>query len=281
MFLNSRERVGLFFILCIAAVFLIVKYYFVTSALNNTVDVDYSILNIKNEKSNKFSLFNFNPNTTSSDSILMLNMPYWVKKNIIKYREAGGVFEQKSDIRRIYGMNDSIYRFIESFIVISPVKVKKKTAKKKKKQVRKHYESKIKSYEEPVFVELNRAELEDLMKLKGIGKYRAQKIINFRTSLGGFHNPLQLYQVYGMPDSIVTAILPMLSADSNAIDRIDINKASLKELALHPYISKQIAQRIINYRKIAVSIKRQEELVENNIIDERDYDKIKNYLYVH
>jgi len=52
-------------------------------------------------KTNHYSLFNFNPNTISEKKIDSLLLPRFVKKNLLNYRKAGGKFDDPKDLRKI------------------------------------------------------------------------------------------------------------------------------------------------------------------------------------
>lgn len=50
--------------------------------------------------------------------------------------------------------------------------------------------------------DLNLANAEDLLPVRGIGPVLSQRIINYRDALGGYKKKSQLYKVYGL-DSVV------------------------------------------------------------------------------
>jgi hypothetical protein len=80
-------------------------------------------------------LFDFDPNTVAQQALDSLALPKFVKRNLINYRNAGGKYKSPADVRKIYGMNDSIFALIESHINIQIEKKKKRviisTPKKK------------------------------------------------------------------------------------------------------------------------------------------------------
>ena len=79
------------------------------------------------------ALFNFDPNTISELGLDSLNLPDFVKGNIINYRKANGRFKEVADLRKIYGMNDSIFNVVEKYIIISmPEKKAEKTKNSKR-----------------------------------------------------------------------------------------------------------------------------------------------------
>ena len=60
------------------------------------------------------SLFAFDPNTINQEMLDSMNIPEFIKRNILNYRKAGGRYSSAQDVRKIYGMNDSIYSLLEN-----------------------------------------------------------------------------------------------------------------------------------------------------------------------
>ena len=69
----------------------------------------------------KTELFVFDPNTADSTQLLRLGLQPWQVKNIYKYRAAGGVYREKTDFARLYGLTVKQYRELEPYIRISDV----------------------------------------------------------------------------------------------------------------------------------------------------------------
>ena len=95
---------------------------------------------------------------------------------------------------------------------------------------------------------MNTADTNQWKSLNGIGSKRANRIVKYRKLLGGFVSKNQLSEVYGLSDSLVEEINLNLMLDSSKLKKININVASKKELASHPYISWNLANAILNYK---------------------------------
>lgn len=67
---------------------------------------------------------------------------------------------------------------------------------------------------ESLRIELNSADTTELKKLRGIGSKLSQRIVKYRTKLGGFTSKEQLKAVYGLSEETYEAILPHVWIDS-------------------------------------------------------------------
>jgi DNA uptake protein ComE-like DNA-binding protein len=129
-------------------------------------------------------------------------------------------------------------------------------------------------------VNVNACDSADFEKLPGIGPVLARRIVRYRNLLGGFYITTQLKEVYGISDSLFTALVPRLAADTSLIVKINVNNATEKELARHPYIGKYTAGGILRYRNTAKTIKNLDELTNNGILTPENLEKLKKYLSI-
>lgn len=97
-------------------------------------------------------------------------------------------------------------------------------------------------------IEINSADTSAFIALPGIGSKLAARIVLFREKLGGFVRVDQIKEVYGLKDSVVQIILPMLKCDTSLMKKIRINTATEEELKAHPYIRWKLAKAIVSYR---------------------------------
>lgn len=128
-------------------------------------------------------------------------------------------------------------------------------------------------------LDINSADSAALEKLPGIGEKLSARIIKYRERLGGFISISQLNEVYGLSDSVMQIISPMLFvSDQFKPSRIDVNKAEYKDLRKHPYFTHTIVKSLLAYRK-AHGLFSSIEQVEKIISIERDeIRKIAPYL---
>ena len=64
------------------------------------------------------SSFYFDPNKLDREGWQKTGLNDRIISNIMRYRQKGGVFKDKEGLARIYGMDDSVFRILEPYIVI-------------------------------------------------------------------------------------------------------------------------------------------------------------------
>lgn len=234
------------------------------------------------------SLFVFDPNTISEQRLDSLQIPGFIKRNLLNYRKAGGKFRNKTDVARIYGMNDSIYSEIEKFIVIQSQPVAKNTSGKpdidrqgteNRERIDKFHEANDnEEFPVNVIIELNSADTTDLLKLNGIGPVFASRILKYRNLLGGFYSGTQLMEVYNFPEETYQSIQSRISVDTAQIKALRINFAGYSELLRHPYLDKKQVEAIIKYRDKNGPFETTDQIYHVNLVDSVTYYKLKPYL---
>lgn len=122
--------------------------------------------------------------------------------------------------------------------------------------------------------DINTASQQDLEAVFMIGEKLAQRILLERTKLGGFVSMEQLAFVWGISDEALQDINQKFTVKTNpsSIHKIDINNASMKELAQFPYFNYTIAKNIVTYRSMHGGLKNSEDLTN---VKQFPIDKIK------
>lgn len=210
----------------------------------------------------QIELFPFDPNTADSTALLRLGLQPWQVRNIYKYRAAGGVYRQRSDFARLYGLTQKQYRTLEPYIHIGSdyhpaaeaVASANKTAGYGRDTLR--FPVKIKSSEH---ISVNTADTNLLKKVPGIGSYYARQIIRYRTRLGGFYSTQQLLEIEDFPEESLP-YFRISKHDTEQIQRLFINRLSIHQLKRHPYIGYYRARAIVDYRRLKGPIHRWEDL---------------------
>jgi len=212
----------------------------------------------------KFQFNSFDPNSVSLESLAEMGFSEHLRRNLIRYRGAGGKFEKKEDVKKIYGFSDSIYRLWENYIVI---------------QAELDPDTFIPSSFSVNIVELNSADSAQLILINGIGPYFAGKIISYRDRLGGFIKLDQLLEIRGMDQEKLDKIRDQITIDTVYIVKVNLNTATINDLKKHPYISPRLAESLMKYRTFAGSVKTTDELFENRIITISELNRLKPYFF--
>lgn len=157
--------------------------------------------------------------------------------NIEKYIAAGGVLKNEKDVLRIYGMDTLQWEAVSPYILFPDQKMDPE-----KSATPETY----KSAETAIF-DLNTASVTDLESLPGIGMVLADRIIKYRTSLGGFFTVDQIKECYGLPPETFEKIQPRLTIIQPATT-ISINETDFTNFN-HPYLNKKMIRLLQAYKK--------------------------------
>lgn len=221
-------------------------------------------------KSIKGERFAFDPNTISSNDWKRLGLSEKQAEVILKYRERGGIFRVKEDLKKMYVVSDELYDQLESFIHISEPQNIYVSGEKTIKTKDKFTQSNLK-------IELNSSDTTELMQLRGIGPVFSKRIIKYRDLLGGFYAVEQLKDVYGL-EQTYEDIEEYLTVDTTLITKIQINTISEAELSKHPYINYKEAKIIINYREQHEGFENETDLERIKGLDIEKVSRILPYL---
>ena len=230
----------------------------------------------------KFSYFD--PNKVNRDELLSMGLNENAVNNMLKYREKGGVFYKKEDLKRIYGISQSTYMAMEDFIIIEEKKyVERKVDtdhdyKNKFNKDTNYYKSNVHLSHEKISIDLNFTNEDELTKLNGIGEVLSKRIIKYRDLLGGFVKIEQLKEVYGLPEETYENIKDQIVIDTKMMKKIRINHIDQDALSEFPYINKKQSQTIINYRNQHGNFKDINDIFNIKSFDKEFIEKIEPYL---
>lgn len=222
------------------------------------------------------SLFLFDPNTISSETLDSLDLPQFIKRNILNYRKAGGRFSSNLDVRKIYGMNDSIFIVIEDFIVIPEYK----------KSFAKNEESKN---EINGLIDPNIADFNQLVNF-GFNRFQSKNIVGYRGKGGVFKTKTDLLKIYGIDSAFYNSIennilievadeMPTVKSNPVLV-HVELNSADTTELMKLGGIGAAYANRIIKYRNLLGGFYSTSQLLEVYNFPEETYKNIENNISV-
>jgi len=230
-------------------------------------------------ESKKQFLFSFNPNTISGQKLDSLLLPRFVKQNLLNYRAAGGHFLTSVDVRKIYGMNDSIFNAIKDYIQIpqisKPLVINKQPAEN--------------TYSG--FIDPNKAGRDDLIQF-GFTEFQAGNLVKYRKKGGYFELPSDLLKIYGIDSSIYLKIkshiqidaIPELSKSKYEskppVVEVELNSADTSGLMQLAGVGSVFALRILKYRDLLGGFNRKEQLLEVYNFTEETFRSIQNKITV-
>jgi competence protein ComEA len=212
--------------------------------------------------SKKDTLFPFNPNNLPEEKWKMLGLKDWQVKIVHNYESKGGSFRSKEDVASIYGIKPEMYEKWKPYISI-PEKDTLKFAEESNLLAK---------------VELNTADSTRLVAVRGIGPTYAQRILKYRYRLGGYSEIEQLQEVYGISEDNYPKLAAQLAVDTANMNKININECNWGRLVSHPYISENVANSLINYRKSHGLYKSVNDIQNSDLVNEKLYLKIAAYL---
>ena len=218
----------------------------------------------------------FDPNTVDSITLLHLGFKPWQAKNMLKYRAKGGKYRKKEDLKKLYGMTDSMYLALEPYIHLTQDSIVVDSAKVD--SARMDSLPPWRSIKKDTILNLRTADTTELKMIRGIGSYRAKMIVRYREQLGGYARVEQILEARGMDKVVADSILPHFYIDSVVVNKMPVNKMRPEVLQRHPYLNFEQAKAIYEYRRKHIRIKSAEELKKIKGLSSEDIEKIVIYL---
>ena len=279
---NKQERSGIFFLLLIIVVMQISYYFFSSSgksfkqqlSLNQEMQDQVAILKQNSLKKDTIKLYPFNPNFITDYKGYKLGMSLEEINRLFMYRAANKYVNSSEEFQKITLVSDSLLQTISPYFKFPEWIVTAKNSK----QIN-NFQNTENNFKEITIKDLNTVTINELKTVNGIGDKLSARIIKFRDKLGGFLIDDQLYDVYGLDVEVVQRVFKKYKVlKKPEISKININTASLDDIAKIVYIQKGVAQRIVEYRNSNKSIRSFDELLKIEEFPVDKIDRIKLYL---
>jgi len=209
-------------------------------------------------------LYVFDPNSMNKKDWRDIGLSDRQAGVIVNFMNAGGKFEVKEDLKAVYSITEKDYKRLERYIDLPYRSDVKKGIKKDDPEI--------------FVVEINSADSSELVKLKGIGPSFAKRIIKYRELLGGYYENDQLMEVFGMDTTRFYGFVHQVKIDKNKLGKLDINKATFKDLLRHPYLEYYMVKSIFDYKEDKGNFSSVAELRNIGLIYDELYEKISPYL---
>lgn len=215
----------------------------------------------------------FDPNTADSSTLVHLGFKPWQAKNMLKYRAKGGKYRKPDDLKKLYGMTDSMYQALTPYIHIAREEVDSLVD-----SVRMDSLPQWQKENKDTIINLRTADTTELKMLYGIGSYRARQIVRYREQLGGFVRVEQVLEAKGMDGVNADTLLQHLYMDSVIVEQIPINQVGVQRLARHPYLRFEQAKAIYELRRKYINLDSIQQLHSISEFSAENIEKLTPYL---
>ena len=226
----------------------------------------------------------FDPNALSATDWEARGVPCFVAQRMVKYRDAISGFKAKTQIRRTYGLPDSVYARLAPYMQLPdelPARPAYAAAKNR-------YPERTSTFPTSKFprkptnlapFDLNAADTTQLMQIRGIGRGLSGRVVAYRARLGGFSREEQLAEIYNLPPDLVDSLRKYtFVAPGFTPLAIDVNNATLAELKDHPYVGLRLGRVLVAYRQQHGPYQQAADLRKIRILDEATFEKLQPYL---
>lgn len=262
-FSNKQRRALVVFVVIIVLLQFVILIAKSKSFTNATADYKVDVAtqlqidSLKQLVLKKYEMQPFNPNFINDYKGFKLGMTTAQIDKLLKYRATGKYINSAAEFQQVTGVSTELLDKISPYF-----KFPEWTQNKKSNT---YIENSA-----PVVlknIDLNKATVEDLVAIKGIGDYYANAIINEREKLGGFVSIHQIDFIKGLRPEAVKILKQNTSIKVAAtIIKVNVNTASKEDLAKIPYITSYLAREIVVYRS-----------KQENPLKIEDLEKINNF----
>ena len=232
----------------------------------------------------------FDPNTLTAEGWEARGVPHFVAARLVKYSAAAGGFKAKAQIKKMYGLEDSVYQRLAPYMQLPDAAPQRDYAAN-----RPGPDGKFPPFARPDATpgkfprkprnlqpfDLNLADTTQLMQIRGIGAGRAKWVVKYRNQLGGYLREDQLDEVFVLrdaPDLRDSLKKYTFIAPGFAPKTVSVNTAGFDEMYLQPYMGKPRARLIVAYRQQHGPFRSIEDLKKVPVLKPEDVEKLRPYL---
>ncbi|MFT3793858.1 ComEA family DNA-binding protein [Flavobacterium sp.] len=201
----------------------------------------------------KPKIYPFNPNFITDFKGYKLGMSVQEIDRLLAFRNTDRYVNSAQEFQKVTGVSDSLLRQIAPYFKFPDWVQNRKTA---------HYP--ISQYEKPklAVLDINTATQDDLKKIYGIGDGLSERILKEKEKLGGFVSMEQMQDIWGLSPEVIGRLRQSFKVEHpQQVRKININEASVKELAQFPYFRYALAKSIVTYRSMNGLLKSSEDLL--------------------
>jgi DNA uptake protein ComE-like DNA-binding protein len=284
--LTNTQQNGIFLFIGFIIVALISVFYYNYQypKLQNQVEVidttlqkrldSLKLAKAKEQKEITYKIYPFNPNFLKEGKAYRLGLEADEHDRLLKYREEGNWINSAEDFQKVTKISNEKLEEISKYFKFPDWVIEQQNAQQSKPKPN----AKL-SFEEKK--DLNTVSEQELLEIRGIGEVLSKRIIRYRDKIGRFRSNIQLNDIYGLKPNLIEDISSKITVKTNLNQPlIDINNASLIELAEIPYFDYELAREIFQLIKVNQGIDSFEELSKIQQFPTYKIDRIKLYLAI-
>ena len=265
---TKEQRTGIFFLFLIIVVLQLVYFFVDFSTVSKEYPEKQKWLSLQPEmdslkmdaKNSKPKIYLFNPNFITDYKGYKLGMSVQEIDRLLAFRKENKYVNSSKEFQNVTKISDSLLNVMAPYFKF-PDWVNNKKQNAKFKEYTSYQNQAFAKKEKIVFIDINEATKEDLVKIYGIGDAISSRILKQKELLGGFVSMEQMKEVWGLSPEVIenlnahfkVLVLPRFK-------KIEINNASLKELSQFHYFRYSLAKEIVTYRSMNGNIKNIEDL---------------------
>ncbi len=277
--IHSRFRNGIFLLSILLLASILVYYFYPYKAIaqkDNLVELtefQQQIDSLKKNadlKSNQYVLKPFNPNFINDHKGYMLGLSPEELDRLYAHRKNNKWINSVADFKKVTRVSDSLLQ------IISPLfKFPDWVTSKTKKYTKHKYSNKSYTQKE----DLNTVTAKQIKEQVNVPDFIAERIVSYRDKIGGFIADIQLEDIHGLYDNQREKIGSHFTVKtSKAIEKVNINVASIDELIEVPYFDFEMALEIRDFIKDKGHISSFKELGKIDGFSLEKIDRIALYL---
>lgn len=259
---SKEQQKGVFLLFCIIILLQLVCFlgdfspvFKINPEKQKWLSVESEIKTMENHLKNEVpKVYFFNPNFITDYKGYKIGMSIVELDRLHAFRKDNKYVNSAKEFQAVTGISDSLLAVISPYFKF-PDWVKNKSSAQSMvySNTKPEYFSKK---EKIVIKDINQVTQEDLIKINGIGEAISMRILKFKESLGGFVSMEQMNDVWGLSPEVIERLNANFKVGAlPVLKKIDVNNASVKELAQFPYFKYALAREIVMYRSMNGDIK--------------------------
>ena len=277
---KSQQR-GILFLLILLIGSVGYNYYYFNYLLDNSTSISYDedlllrfnssvdSIRLAREEARKTKPKSVKINFISEYNAYKIGLSPSEYDAIIDYNQSGKWIDSKATLASITGMSLSKLDSIHTFLIYPQYKNNFQSTPSN---------SKVSSLPKK---DLNLASAEELGTIKGIGEVLSDRIIKYRTKMGGFRDELQLKEIYGLKYDVYKSLVETFELRNKTdFEKLDLKQASLLELTEIPYFNYELARNIKRFVDLREGDVDFDDLIKINDFPTSKLEGIKLYLEI-